>query len=715
MESNLSIEVNNYSSVKIGKSTLPEIIVSIQSSLDLEHTRIVTDPYGTTRIRFGYPEMFTYQLDLIEKGKYTLTITRSIKIVSPQTAKFFYGKGWNFDLVISFIPTSASTDIVDEKFGEKICSEILPKNYIRQPLLHYSGNCNERSRFDIGILVPIFSRNDYLEKFLLSLRSTQPEDLSRCVLLFMDESVSENSLNPTNSDRQKVNNTISSFINDNCLPCQAIVITKRQHGNMFDSILRGFDILCHYCDFLSTIDSDTIMKHNWISKLLETVKDIEHDQGEEKYILSGFNTLNAHRHLIEYDWKNYVEKKSVGGCHLMFRSKHYEELRCALNSYKWDTNLIGHAKRLGYGIYVTKPSVIEHIGYESSGHRQSSVNDAVDISCDFINKKIAIICGYNCLLTRMDNTTGKILRRIIQYSKYEIFMFDVDDATSEENFSKLVTSQNGSKVNVIFLYSIPQWKIINTMPNKRIYFIENVGCRCGYRCNQKKNCDFKNILQRIKSNRIDNVISRYRTYLINKIPKESNVDVSYFRYYYDLYHSAQKIMKEGKKTIDLLIFGNVDTKIYPLRRKVYDLFKKGNDLGINVKILPYSTKHHKRVMTTGKDLAEMISKSWLTLTTKSINNLMSGKYYEASIYGSVPCGDFPDLEQENFSILQDEMIKLSINMDTDQIINTIINALADKQNLLSRSKKLHKYFVKNYSLVLASIDFDKIMNHIDEN
>ena len=65
--------VNNLSSINIGKSMTNILCVKLISTIDLKNTFILTDPYGTSRVRFGYPEMFTYtltQLHSLDKSSY---------------------------------------------------------------------------------------------------------------------------------------------------------------------------------------------------------------------------------------------------------------------------------------------------------------------------------------------------------------------------------------------------------------------------------------------------------------------------------------------------------------------------------------------------------------------------------------------------------------------------------------------------------------------
>ena len=59
-------------------------------------------------------------------------------------------------------------------------------------------------------------------------------------------------------------------------------------------------------------------------------------------------------------------------------------LRYTLISHKWDTNLIKNLKDNNGIVCVTKPSVIEHLGLVSSGHRNNIRKSIVyDKALDF--------------------------------------------------------------------------------------------------------------------------------------------------------------------------------------------------------------------------------------------------------------------------------------------------------------------------------------------
>jgi hypothetical protein len=351
-----NINVNNYSRIHIGTSTTNTLSVVLITDLELGD-KFVTDPFGSNKMRFQYPEMFTYNLKKIKTDMYALDITRSDIILCSATANFFWKDGWTVELYITNIPQK-------KKITCDHITRIIPCNY---GCVDINISQNE---FKVGIIVPLFNRHKYVETFFSSLIKS---DLTDCLIIFIDESMTKD----VDDDKKLVNYFVKNICIDN-----SIKIFKTTHGNMFDSIIVGCDLASIYCDTLITIDSDTIHAENWVTQSIELYYKIL--QTNENLILSPFNTINANRHVIIDEFDEYYTKNSVGGCCLIFNKKlYYKLIRCGLISHKWDTNLINNIKNNNGLIIVTKPSLIEHIGIESSGHRVDNTQE-YDVAIDFV-------------------------------------------------------------------------------------------------------------------------------------------------------------------------------------------------------------------------------------------------------------------------------------------------------------------------------------------
>jgi hypothetical protein len=325
----------------IGVSSENSITIQLTSPKDYSKKWYIY-PFGDTRTRFQKDNPFTIEFS---SEKNTITIT---KIKS--NSKHLWWDGWKIPLQLWY-PHDVSDFIIPPNYGRLIRNGIKKKYY------------------KYGLVVPFFSRVNYVKEFLESLYQS---DLSNCVVIFMDESMTKD----VNEDHIAVHALIKNFKIPNL-----IKVFKNHHGNMFDSILTGWDMIYPFCDYLITLDSDTIMRKDWISKIDRSFQAMKNDNPGNPFILaSGFNT-ETERHRIIERRSQYILKNSVGGCNMFFHKDIYPDyIRKTLISHKWDSNIIIYIQELGGIIGTTTPSVIQHIGEVSSGHRNDPVNSICDQS-----------------------------------------------------------------------------------------------------------------------------------------------------------------------------------------------------------------------------------------------------------------------------------------------------------------------------------------------
>lgn len=325
--------------IPIGASSENSITIQLTNKKDYSKKWYIY-PFGDTRTRFQKDNPF-----LIEFSNET-NIIRITKIKN--NSKHLWGSGWRIPLQLWY-PHDVSDFIIPPNYGKLIRNNIKKKSY------------------KYGLVIPFYSRANYVKEFLESLHQS---DLSNCLVVFMDESLTKD----VNEDHLAVHSLIKNFKIPNLLK-----VFKNRHGNMFDSILTGWDMIYPFCDHLITLDSDTIMCKDWINKIDASFHAIKNDYPENPFILaSGFNT-ETERHLIIERRSHYILKNSVGGCNMFFHKNIYPDyIRKTIISYKWDSNIVTYIQGLGGIIGTTNPSVIQHIGEVSSGHR----NDQADSSYD---------------------------------------------------------------------------------------------------------------------------------------------------------------------------------------------------------------------------------------------------------------------------------------------------------------------------------------------
>lgn len=352
----MKIKTSTMSRINFGNSDINENIYYIETNIKLDN-KFMHIPFGTTRIRFQECEMFDYILEEIKQENniyyYKLKIIRNINLCNPALKNILFpNQGWN-NLIISNFKKK-------NEFNSDYIKSNIPENYC-----DFEINFTEIYK-KIGIVVPLFGRYEYTKIFLESLEKA---NLQNCILILVDESLTKD----LNEDKIITNKLIKNF-NINNTPI--IKIFKKNHGNMNDSILLGLDILGNVCDFLMTIDSDTLQKENFIEKTLETFVKVENKFNNKNIIISGFN---ANSHKIEKEHDDFYTKKTIGGCHLCFKSElYFNKLRYCLHSHKWDSNIYNIINKNNGIIAVVKPSVIEHIGKLSSVRNEMNSVQAID-------------------------------------------------------------------------------------------------------------------------------------------------------------------------------------------------------------------------------------------------------------------------------------------------------------------------------------------------
>ena len=328
----------------IGASSENSITVQFTNSKDYSKKWYIY-PFGDTRTRFQKDNPFVIQYS---SEKNTITIT---KIKS--NPKHLWGHGWRIPLQLWY--------------PHDVSDFIMPPNYGR--IVQHNIKKIKKKSYKYGLVVPFYSRANYVKEFLESLQNA---DMSNCLVVFMDESLTKD----VNEDHIAVHSLIKNFKIPNLLK-----VFKNRHGNMFDSILTGWDMIYPFCDHLITLDSDTIMHTDWINKINKSFQAMKNDYPENPFILaSGFNAVTERHSIIEKK-AEYILKNSIGGCNMFFQKDIYPDyIRKTLISYKWDSNIVSYIQQLGGIIGTTTPSVIQHIGEVSSGHRDDPMDSGFDRS-----------------------------------------------------------------------------------------------------------------------------------------------------------------------------------------------------------------------------------------------------------------------------------------------------------------------------------------------
>lgn len=239
-----------------------------------------------------------------------------------------------------------------------------------------------------GLIIPIFNRPQYLQKCFEHLKSATYPSGTTIVLI----------------DDCSTDTTTKELFNSFSIEgVEVVKIIHSKNTRVSGALLTGYD----YCifkgfDYIINLDSDAIVKPDFILKLKEL-----HDKYPNT-IVTGFNCLTrnkdgSERHKVVGSGEGYNFKATVGGIN-MFASLHtakniiYPELKnCSIHGGNWDHKACLSLNKSGLNVACIVPSVVQHIGVESSlGHHENP-----DIADDFDKKDLELpmvtIVGVDCV------------------------------------------------------------------------------------------------------------------------------------------------------------------------------------------------------------------------------------------------------------------------------------------------------------------------------
>ena len=216
------------------------------------------------------------------------------------------------------------------------------------------------NEFHIGIVIPTFNRPEYLKYTLFSLSRSNLTSRKLIVLIFDDGSA------------ECTEQIIRSFTLD--IPIIKIFSNKinivHQNdytilpGNAFPYTIRyGCEILFSLgAKYVMNSDSDAMFCSNWLSIIDNTLMHI-HD---EQFILAGFRCDDKF-HKVTYEGNHYSKLATLGGInYLCNRHTFFNTIQSCIYDYAFDWIVSSICEQKHITIYLTKQSIVQHIGVHSS-------------------------------------------------------------------------------------------------------------------------------------------------------------------------------------------------------------------------------------------------------------------------------------------------------------------------------------------------------------
>lgn len=212
-----------------------------------------------------------------------------------------------------------------------------------------------------GIIITTYNRHEYLWHCFESLKRA---DLTGCVVVIVDDC----------STDYKTRNLVAEF---SLLGMDVVKIWNTKNEGVRVCIRKGIESVMHCCNMFMTLDGDAMVRHDFVSRILELPRDA---------ISTGFhcttkNSDGSERHFISGETAGYYLKDSVGGINMAFHKQTYiDHVEPALLKVgNWDHNACLSLQSVGKKVYCVKESVIQHLGLVSAmGHTGVEAPDTAD-------------------------------------------------------------------------------------------------------------------------------------------------------------------------------------------------------------------------------------------------------------------------------------------------------------------------------------------------
>ena len=164
-----------------------------------------------------------------------------------------------------------------------------------------------------------------------------------------------------------------------------------------------------------------------------------------------------------------------------------------------------------------------------------------------------------------------------------------------------------------------------------------------------------------------------------------------------------KIFKDYNlpKTIDILLYGDIQKDHYPFRNRLNKLLNSELFYNYKIKIIPRNSYFINKYQSINDivnhriKLAKLINSSHLCIATCSRYDYFLCKYLEIAGCKSVVLGNIENIGRK---IFENNFIEINNNMSDKEIFKIIENALADKHKLVNINNIMYDKVHNNYTI-----------------
>lgn len=253
------------------------------------------------------------------------------------------------------------------------------------------------SRCAVGVVVPVFSRPVLLKECLRRLFSSNLGN-GTCIIIVNDA-----------SQIPEVDTIVNDSVRSLVLPW--LYLKKQENKGIADSLICGWDILQKLgVSIFCSLDSDMLVSPDWLQRMNALMASFSANTGNspQMAVFTGFcESLIGHHKVIKDSRRGWVEKSSIGGCHVMFHSSFWTaELKEHLNvkgGRGWDWRLVEWCNKYGVKMVCIKPSCVQHVGAQGMNSKEGT---ATDYALDFWESQgdFVFLPALDCVVSKMGST-----------------------------------------------------------------------------------------------------------------------------------------------------------------------------------------------------------------------------------------------------------------------------------------------------------------------
>jgi GT2 family glycosyltransferase/2-polyprenyl-3-methyl-5-hydroxy-6-metoxy-1,4-benzoquinol methylase/tetratricopeptide (TPR) repeat protein len=137
------------------------------------------------------------------------------------------------------------------------------------------------------------------------------------------------------------------------------------------------------------------------------------------------------------------------------------------------------------------------------------------------------------------------------------------------------------------------------------------------------------------------------------------------------------------KRYDVIVYGNTDAAVYPLRARLAGLLRRQTEFSVRHIPHPgyYPSAAERAAVVSGEALSRAINEAWVGIADCGIYRVFFMKYLEIAASGALVAGDLPESARPVFG---DDFLELSLGQSDEEVLAALRSALADKHRLRER-------------------------------